>query len=227
MLFKFTSRGVKCYGLLCFSSSAHENRSKLDIVVGYCCLSLLFFCVREAYETNNKRNQRDFAGSLLVVHWLFSLHSFSVLAFASQTKNKNSFSPFGSTICFLRITTRPGHMRGCCRVFFWSCEWSTDLPLVTYTPVAASPLMDFFCFTHANRRALPSMEVNILISFSRGLLSPRRFGARNKRKHPKTFLFAIRFFWRFSIRSWCSCPPIYCSTCLFWTDCTSSLGSSS
>lgn len=118
MLFKFTSRGVKCYGLLCFSSSAHENRSKLDIVVGYCCLSLLFFCVREAYETNNKRNQRDFAGSLLVVHWLFSLHSFSVLAFASQTKNKNSFSPFGSTICFLRITTRPGHMRGCCRVFF-------------------------------------------------------------------------------------------------------------
>lgn len=69
-LFKFTSRGVKCFGLLCFFSF-------MKIAQNWILLWVIAAC--RYFFVSNEEKKSLFAGSLLVVHWLFSLHSSAVV----------------------------------------------------------------------------------------------------------------------------------------------------
>lgn len=91
LLFKFISRGVKCFGLLCSISFM-----KL-LKIGYCCgllLLSLFLCTQ-----TKKKKKKNFAGSLLVVHWLF-FPFFRSFVFCVFFPSRSAFYGLYAGTCF-------------------------------------------------------------------------------------------------------------------------------
>lgn len=77
--------------LACCVPSRSWNCSKLDIVVGYCCCR--YFFVRKP------KKKKNFAGSLLVVHWLF-FPFFRSFVFCVFFPSRSAFYGLYAGTCF-------------------------------------------------------------------------------------------------------------------------------